>query len=101
MSAPHPEPAIAAIVHSCAVFTPTGEPVTEALGVILPRPTGIEVRLTELTAPGVFLNLHLGKGLRRFLLSIDEGRPRPADLAATHWGGAGRRVATFHLPATG
>ncbi|MER3419369.1 MAG: hypothetical protein C4290_02085 [Chloroflexota bacterium] len=86
----------------CLVLTAAGAPVSA--GIALLREEGgcdphrdrrLEARVTGLTAPGALLALHLGQGMRRFMLMLADGRTLPVELVATTWRAPGGRVCYF------
>jgi hypothetical protein len=79
------------------VLTRAGVYLTDGLTVLLDRAPRVEARVTELTEPGALLNAYLGKGVRDFLLALEDGRTLRADLIATTWQISGRRLCRFLL----
>jgi hypothetical protein len=86
-----------AAVQRCTILRRDGAPLTGGIAVLIERDGGAEARVTELTEPGAFLNAHLGKGQRRFLITLEDGRTVTADLVATAWQPTGRRLCRFAI----
>jgi hypothetical protein len=84
-------------VQRCTVLTRAGAYLTDGLTVLIDRAPQIEARVTELTEPGALLNAYLGKGVRSFLLTLEDGRTLHADLTSTSWQSSGRRLCRFLL----
>src|SRR5262245_52361050 len=70
-------------VQRCTVLTRAGAYITDGLTVLIDRAPQIEARVTELTEPGALLNAYLGKGVRSYLLALEDGRTLHAELTAT------------------
>lgn len=87
--------AVAPSAQRCLVLTPTGAPVSAGSAVLDEREGRLEVQVSALTAPGALLTLHLGQGMRRFLLALADGRTLTAELVATVWQAPGGRVCRF------
>ncbi len=79
----------------CLVLTPAGAPVSAGVAVLDEREGRWEVQVSALTAPGALLTLHLGQGMRRFLLALADGRTLGAELIATVWRAPGGRLCRF------
>jgi hypothetical protein len=94
-------PPVDSPVQRCTVLSQAGAYISDGLAVVIDRGVTAEVRLTELTEPGALLNAHLGRGARRFLLSLEDGRTVGATLMATSWQSPGRRMCRFDVVAGG
>jgi hypothetical protein len=58
-----------------------------------------EARVTELTEPGALLMAYVGRGIRRFMISLENGSEFDAELFDTSWQSSGRRLCRFALAA--
>ncbi|MGD9894699.1 MAG: hypothetical protein AB7R89_19525 [Dehalococcoidia bacterium] len=84
-------------VQRCTIRTSSGRYVSAGIAVLIARSAGTEACVTELTEPGTLLMAFVGRGIRRFNISLEDGRELESDLIGTAWHSSGRRLCRFAL----